>query len=113
MPCDNFTGNDDIYVFQSTLQQDDGDSSYPELRLFLENIYEKAKLPTAKFDKREIVDRCIDAFVSSGYEDEQSVAESSDFIKDDDLSLKKAAGVPHKLVALIYSTILEFTKKVL
>ena len=99
-------------MFQSTLQQDDGDSSYPELRQFLGNIYEKAKLPTAKRDKREIVDRCVDAFVFHGYEDEQSVAESSDSIKDDVLKLKDA-NVPHKLIVLIYSTILEFTKKVL
>ncbi len=99
-------------MFQSTLQQDDGDSSYPELRRFLGNIYEKAKLPTAKRDKREIVNRCIDAFVFHGYEDEQSVAESSESIKDDVLKLKDA-NVPHKLVVLIYSTILEFAKKVL
>ena len=99
-------------MFQSILKQDDADSSYPDLRFFLGNIYEKAKLPTAKRDKREIVDRCVDAFVFHGYEDEQSVAESSDFIKDDVLKLKDA-NVPHKLVVLIYSTILEFTKKVL
>ena len=99
-------------MFQSTLQQDDADSSYPDLRFFLGNIYEKAKLPTAKRDKREIVDRCVDAFVFHGYEDEQSVAESSESIKDDVLLLKDA-NVPHKLVVLIYSTILEFTKKVL
>jgi hypothetical protein len=88
------------------------DSSYPELRQFLDDIYEKAKLPIAKRDKREIVDRCVDAFVFHGYEDRQSVAESSEYIKDDVLKLKDT-NVPHKLVVLIYLTILEFTKKVL
>ena len=83
--------------------------SYPDLRRFLDAIYAKANLSAANFNQRDIVARCIDAFVANGLEDEQSVVDACEFISNDNLSLMKA-NVPIKLVAIIYKTILEFRK---
>ena len=97
------------YVIQYILHQDVADP-YPDLRRFLDAIYEKANLSSVIFNQRDIVSRCIDVFVSNGFRDEQSVVEACEFTNCDDLVLREA-NIPFKLVAIIYKTILEFRKK--
>ena len=96
-------------MIQPVLHQDVADP-YPDLRRFLDAIYEKANLAAANFNQRDIVTRCIDAFVANGLEDEQRIVDACEVINSDDLSLK-AAKVPILLIAMIYKTILEFRKK--
>ena len=95
-------------MIEPVLHQDVADP-YPDLRRFLDAIYEKANLAAANFNQRDIVTRCIDAFVANGFEDEQSIVEQCESINSDDLSLK-AANIPFKLVAIIYKTIQELRK---
>jgi hypothetical protein len=47
--------------------------------------------------------------VANGFEDEQSVTASCEYIYSDELSLKEAK-VPLRLVAIIYQTIADFRK---
>ena len=92
------------------LSQDVADP-YPDLRRFLDAIYEKANLPAPDFNQRDLViTRCIKAFVANGLRDEQSVVNMCEYINSDDLALKEAK-VPILLVAMIYQTILDFRKK--
>ena len=95
-------------MIQPVFHQDVADS-YPDMRRFLDAIYEKAKLSAAKFNQHDIVTRCIDAFVANGFEDEQSIVDACEVINSDDLSLK-GANIPLKLVAIIYKTIQELRK---
>ena len=88
--------------------QSDADS-HQDLRRFLNALYMKANLPATTFDQQEIVSRCVHAFVSNGFEDEQSVVEACEVINADDLSLK-TVNIPLKLIAIIYKTILELRK---
>ena len=90
------------------LHQDVADP-YPDLRRFLDAIYQNANLAAANLKQRDIVTRCIDAFVANGYVDKQSIVEQCEFINSDDLSLK-AANIPFKLVTIIYKRILELRK---
>ena len=101
-------GGNWVSVIQPVLHQDAADP-YPDLRRFLDAIYEKANLAAANFNQRDIVTRCIDAFVANGLENEQRIVDACEVINSDDLSLK-AANIPLKLVAIIYKTILELRK---
>ena len=93
----------------SMLPQDIADA-HPDLRRFIDGIYDRANLPETHFNKRDIVTRCVNAFVANGFADEQSVLSSCEYINMDDLSLKEAK-VPIKLVAMTYQTIMDFRKK--
>ena len=95
-------------MIQPVLHQDVADP-YPDLRRFLDAIYEKSNLAAANFNQRDIVKRCIDAFVAHGLEDEQSIVDACEVINSDNLSLI-GANIPLKLVAIIYKTILELRK---
>ena len=99
-----------MVVMAILLFYQDAADPYPDLRRFLNAIYEKANLPPADFNQQDIVTRCINAFVSNGLRDEQSVVTSCEYINSDDLSLK-VAKVPIIFVAIIYQTILDFRKK--
>jgi hypothetical protein len=90
------------------LPQDIADA-HPDLRRFIDGIYDRAKLPEAHFNKRDIVTRCVNVFVANGFVDEQSVVDQCEYINNDDLSLKEAK-VPFKLVAMTYQTISDFRK---
>jgi hypothetical protein len=92
----------------SMLPQDIADA-HPDLRRFIDGIYDRAKLPEAHFNKRDIVTRCVNVFVANGFVDEQSVVDQCEYINNDDLSLKEAK-VPFKLVAMTYQTISDFRK---
>jgi hypothetical protein len=96
-------------VIPPLLSQDVADP-YPDLRRFLDAIYEKANLPAPVFNQRDLVTRCIKAFVDQGMRDEQSVVNMCEYINSDDLKLKEA-NVPILLVGMIYQTILDFRKK--
>ena len=107
-----------VYSFKKVVQDDsilfcdfhqDDPETNADLRCFLNAVYKKANLPAEKFNQHEIITRCIDAFVSNGFEDEQSIAAACEYINSDDLSLKEAK-VPLKLVAIIYQTIVDFRK---
>jgi hypothetical protein len=91
------------------LSQDVADP-YPDLRRFLDAIYEKANLPVPVFNQRDLVTRCINAFVAQGMRDEQSVVNMCEYINSDDLALKEAK-VPILLIGMIYQAILDFRKK--
>ena len=65
-------------------------NAHPDLRRFIEGIYDKANLPEAHFNKRYIITRCVDAFVANGFIDVQSVVDQCEYINLDDLSLKEA-----------------------
>ncbi len=65
-------------------------NAHPDLRRFIEGIYDKANLPEAHFNKRSIVTRCVEAFVVDGFVDVQSVVDQCEYINLDDLSLKEA-----------------------
>jgi len=95
-------------VIQPVLHQDVADP-YPDLRRFLDAIYEKANLAAANFNQRDIITRCIDVFVANGFEDEQSIVDACEVINSDDLSLT-GANISLKLVAIIYKRILELRK---
>ncbi len=82
---------------------------YPDLRRFLNAIYEKADLPEANFNQRDIVTHCINAFVTNGFKNEKSVVDNCEDINNDDLSLK-GPNIPFILVTNIYKTIKEFRK---
>jgi hypothetical protein len=93
----------------SMLPQDIADA-HPDLRRFIDGIYDRANLPEAHFNKRDIVTRCVNVFVANGFLDEKSVVDQCEYINNDDLSLKEAK-VPFKLVAMTYQTISDFRKK--
>ena len=95
-------------MIQPVFHQDVADP-YPDMRRFLDAIYKKANLSAANFNQHDIVTRCIDAFVSNGFRDEQSVADACEFINCDDLCLKEAK-VPILLVAMIYRAIIALRK---
>ena len=101
--------SDGVCMMLSMLPQDIADA-HPDLRRFIDGIYDKAKLPEAHFNKSDIVTRCVNVFVANGFVDEQSVLSSCEYIKNDNLSLTKA-DIPLKLVALTYQTILDLRKK--
>ena len=101
--------SDGVCMMLSMLPQDIADA-HPDLRRFIDGIYDKAKLPEAHFNKRDIVTRCVNVFVANGFVDEQSVVDQCEYINNDDLSLKEAK-VPFKLVAMTYQTISDFRKK--
>ena len=103
-----FWGGNWVSVIQPVLHQDVADP-YPDLRRFLDAIYEKANLAAANLNQRDIITRCIDVFVANGFVDEQSIVEQCESINSDDLSLK-GANIPFKLVAIIYKTIQELRK---
>ena len=101
--------SDGVCVMLSMLPQDIADA-HPDLRRFIDGIYDRAKLPEAHFNKRDIVTCCVNVFVTNGFVDEQSVVDQCENINNDDLSLKEAK-VPFKLVAMTYQTISDFRKK--
>ena len=91
---------DDSILF-CDFHQDDAETN-ADLRWFLNAVYKKANLPAEKFNQHEIITRCIDAFVSNGFEDEQNIVAACEYINSDDLSLK--------VVAIIYQTTVDFRK---
>ena len=94
-------------IFYLPLLHQDVADPYPDLRRFLNAIYEKVNLPPT--NQRDIVTHCISAFNSNGYTNEKSVVDNCEDINIDDLSLK-GPNIPHILVTNIYKTIKEFRK---
>ena len=73
-------------------------------------VYDKAEVDSTKFNKQELVSRCVGCFVTSGYETIQSIMRDCEDINNDDLHLKEDVRIPVKLIIAIYKAIREMRK---
>ena len=79
-------------------------TSHAELREFLNAVCERENIPGSY--RKKMVGRCVDCFVSLGYETLQSIVESRDYVIDADLPFELIdADVPSGLAEAIYQTI--------